>query len=138
MSKVPDPPIAGSVPPASPTTLAGSGEPLAPGSGSSDEPQTTSQATGANLLSKTALRDLVMAIDPSQRLEPDVENLLMEVAEEFIGSVLQESCELARHRNGQVLEVRDVQLHLERSWNIKIPGYSYQEVTSVKKPESPT
>jgi transcription initiation factor TFIID subunit 12 len=59
--------------------------------------------------------------------------LLMEVADEFIDSVLQQSCKIARHRKGQMLEVRDVQLHLERNWNIRIPGYSSEEVRNVKK-----
>jgi len=57
----------------------------------------------------------------------------MEVADEFIDSVLQQSCKIARHRKGQMLEVRDVQLHLERNWNIRIPGYSSEEVKNVRK-----
>jgi transcription initiation factor TFIID subunit 12 len=57
----------------------------------------------------------------------------MEVADEFIDSVLQQSCKIARHRKGQMLEVKDVQLHLERNWNIRIPGYSSEEVRNVKK-----
>lgn len=32
-----------------------------------------------------------------------------------------------------MLEVKDVQLHLERNWNIRIPGYSSEEVRNVKK-----
>jgi transcription initiation factor TFIID subunit 12 len=59
--------------------------------------------------------------------------LLMEVADEFIDSVLQQSCKIARHRKGQMLEVKDVQLHLERNWNIRIPGYTRDEVKNVKK-----
>jgi transcription initiation factor TFIID subunit TAF12 len=85
------------------------------------------------LLSKRKLQDLVKSIDPDERLEPDVEELLMEVADEFIDSVLQQSCKIARHRRGQMLEVRDVQLHLERNWNIRIPGYAAEDVKTVKK-----
>jgi transcription initiation factor TFIID subunit 12 len=57
----------------------------------------------------------------------------MEVADEFIDSVLQQSCKIARHRKGQMLEVRDVQLHLEKNWNIRIPGYSSEEIRNVRK-----
>jgi transcription initiation factor TFIID subunit 12 len=46
---------------------------------------------------------------------------------------LQQSCKIARHRRGQMLEVRDVQLHLERNWNIRIPGYAAEDVKTVKK-----
>jgi transcription initiation factor TFIID subunit TAF12 len=85
------------------------------------------------LLSKRKLQDLVKSIDPEERLEPDAEELLMEVADEFIDSVLQQSCKIARHRRGQMLEVRDVQLHLERNWNIRIPGYAAEDVKTAKK-----
>jgi transcription initiation factor TFIID subunit 12 len=85
------------------------------------------------LLSKRKLQDLVKSIDPDERLEPDVEELLMEVADEVIDSVLQQSCKIARHRRGQMLEVRDVQLHLERNWNIRIPGYAAEDVKTAKK-----
>jgi len=70
--------------------------------------------TQRGLLSRTALRDFVRAIDPDLDLEQDVESLLMDVAEGFISSVIQESCELVHHRHGQMLEVRDLQLHLGR------------------------
>lgn len=57
----------------------------------------------------------------------------MEVADEFIDSVLQQSCKIARHRKAQMLEVKDVQLNLEKNWNIRIPGYSTEEVRNLKK-----
>jgi len=48
----------------------------------------------------------------------------MLIAEEFVESVTDFSCKLAKHRKSPVLEVRDVKLYLERNWNIRVPGFT--------------
>ncbi|RIA91387.1 transcription initiation factor TFIID subunit A-domain-containing protein [Glomus cerebriforme] len=91
--------------------------------------------TGArHLLPKRKVQQLVDQIDPKERLEPEVEEMLLEIADEFISSVASFACLLAKHRKSDTLEVKDLQLHLERNWNIRIPGFASDEIRSVRKP----
>jgi len=76
---------------------------------------------------RRTIQDLVSSIDPNVKIDPEVEDLLLNIADEFIDSVTNFSCRLAKHRGGDTLDVRDLQLHLERNHNIRIPGFSSDE-----------
>ncbi|CAG8533773.1 10933_t:CDS:2 [Paraglomus occultum] len=90
------------------------------------------------LLSKLKIQQLLGQIDPKERLEPEVENILLEIADEFIESVGSFACLLAKHRKSDTLEVKDLQIHLERNWNIRIPGFASDEIRSARKPTTAT
>ncbi|KAJ2452392.1 Transcription initiation factor TFIID subunit 12 [Coemansia sp. RSA 2336] len=89
--------------------------------------------SGSRILSKRKIQELVNEIDPTERLEPDVEDILCDIADEFIESVTSFACQLAKHRKSDTLEAKDLQLHLERNWNIRIPGFASDEIRSVRK-----
>ncbi|KAL5524029.1 hypothetical protein ACEPAG_8202 [Sanghuangporus baumii] len=83
--------------------------------------------TPSDQSNRRSIQDLVFSIDPNVKIEPDVEDLLLDIADEFIDSVTNFGCRLAKHRGGDTLEVRDLQLHLERNHNIRIPGFASDE-----------
>ena len=59
--------------------------------------------------------------------------ILLQIADDFIDNVITSSCQIAKHRKSNILETKDVQFHLERNWNIWIPGFSSDELKPFKK-----
>ena len=44
-----------------------------------------------------------------------------------------QACRLAKLRSSAQLELRDIQLILERNYNIRVPGFASDELRTVKK-----
>ncbi|KAH9935726.1 uncharacterized protein B0H18DRAFT_1082409 [Fomitopsis serialis] len=82
-----------------------------------DDNRTRRKNTPGDQSMRRSIQDLVSSIDPNVKIEPEVEDLLLDIADEFIDS----------HRGGDTLEVKDLQLHLERNHNIRIPGFASDE-----------
>lgn len=90
------------------------------------------------VMSKRKLRELVKTVgidegDGETVIDGDVESLLLDLADDFVSNVTGFACRLAKHRKSDNLDTRDIQLHLERNWNIRIPGYSADEIRSTRK-----
>lgn len=64
------------------------------------------------ILTRSRLQDLVREVDPTEQLDEDVEELLLQLADDFVESTVGAACLLAKHRRASTVEVKDVQLHL--------------------------
>ncbi|ORX75761.1 hypothetical protein BCR32DRAFT_237117 [Anaeromyces robustus] len=75
------------------------------------------------LLTKRRIQELVSRIDPNERLDNDVEELIMEITQQFVKEVTEFSCKLAKHRKSDLLEAKDLVLGLNMKHNIQVPGF---------------
>jgi transcription initiation factor TFIID subunit 12 len=66
-------------------------------------------------------------------LQLTISKSILQVADNFVDQVLQAACKNAKERGSKLLEIRDIQLTLERGYNIRIPGYASDEIRTVRK-----
>merc|ERR1711972_325521 len=87
----------------------------------------------SQVLDKKRLTELVKEVDPAEQLDDDVEDVLLQIADDFIEQTVSQACALAKHRKAGTIDVRDVQIVLERSWNMWIPGFGSDEIKPYKR-----
>ncbi|KAF7992593.1 hypothetical protein HCN44_004937 [Aphidius gifuensis] len=98
-----------------------------------NQQSSSSSSETPQFLSKARLQELVKEIDPIEQLDEDVEEMLLQLADDFVETTVNAACLLAKHRHANSVEVKDVQLHLERNWNMWIPGFGTDEVRPYKR-----
>ena len=55
------------------------------------------------------------------------------MADDFVDDVISESCRMSKLRQSSTLEIRDIQLVLERKYNMRISGFATDDLRTVKK-----
>ncbi|KAK1944815.1 Transcription initiation factor TFIID subunit 12 [Phytophthora citrophthora] len=93
-------------------------EPLAPPVNSFMSPSTTNKALTPN----RQLGELLRSIDPKFCFHPAVEELLLDMASDFVQDVVDFSGKLAKHRRSTMLEPRDLQFCLAKNHGISLAG----------------
>jgi hypothetical protein len=110
------------------------------------------EGEGDRVLSKRKLDELVRQITggAEEVLTPEVEEVrpdpistisqiltlsqsVLQLADDFVDNVISTACKLSKLRESPQLDIRDIQLVLERNYNIRIPGYASDEVRTVRK-----
>ncbi|XP_062121927.1 transcription initiation factor TFIID subunit 12-like isoform X1 [Drosophila sulfurigaster albostrigata] len=118
------------------TSQAAAGVGGAGGGGASGKSTNHSPATGAEntpMLTKPRLTELVREVDTTTQLDEDVEELLLQIIDDFVEDTVKSTSAFAKHRKSNKIEVRDVQLHFERKYNMWIPGFGTDELRPYKR-----
>ncbi|KAF1916346.1 transcription initiation factor TFIID subunit A-domain-containing protein [Ampelomyces quisqualis] len=93
------------------------------------------EGEGDRVLSKRKLDELVRQVTggSEEALTSEVEEVVLQLADDFVDNVISSACKLSKLRESPQLDIRDLQLILERNYNIRIPGYASDEVRTVRK-----
>ncbi|KAJ5162373.1 hypothetical protein N7492_007765 [Penicillium capsulatum] len=96
------------------------------------------EGEGQHVLSKKKLDILVRQVTgggEGEMLSPDAEEFMLQMADDFVDDVITQACRLAKLRPSSSLEIRDIQLILERNYNMRISGFASDDLRTVKKPQ---
>ncbi|BDD63304.1 Transcription initiation factor TFIID subunit 12 [Monascus purpureus] len=96
------------------------------------------EGEGQRVLSKKMLDTLVRQVTrggEGEGLTPDAEEFILQMADDFVDDVVTAACRLAKLRPSSTLELRDIQLVLERNYNMRISGFGTDDLRTVKKPQ---
>ena len=61
--------------------------------------------------------------------------IFLQITDDFVDDLITAACRLAKVRGSNTLDVRDIQIVLERQYNIRIPGFSTDEIRTVRRPQ---
>ena len=78
------------------------------------------------------IADLVKSIDPNYGIEPDAEEQVLQLADDFLDKVTRQAMRLAQHRGSKILDVRDLQMVLAKNFGIVVPGLGLPVVRPIK------
>ncbi|KAF2760160.1 hypothetical protein EJ05DRAFT_274077 [Pseudovirgaria hyperparasitica] len=91
------------------------------------------------VLSKKKLDELVRQITGGgdsaggETLTPEVEETMLQLADDFVDNIISTACKVSKLRESNQLDIRDIQLVLERNYNIRVPGFASDEIRTVRK-----
>lgn len=79
------------------------------------------------------IADLVRSIDPNYGIEPDAEEQVLQLADDFLDKVTKQAIRLAQHRGSKTLEVRDLQIVLAKNFGIVVPGLGMPPARTINR-----
>jgi len=85
-----------------------------------------------HVISRGKIQELLQQIESGERADPEAEELLIRISDEFVDYVVDAASKLAKHRGATAIEPKDVLLHLEKEWKIFLPD-SYMGTIPVEQ-----
>ncbi|OQS07286.1 hypothetical protein THRCLA_00710 [Thraustotheca clavata] len=77
-------------------------------------------AAAAGINQNDSLQKILAEVETRYSLQPGVEDLLLDMASDFVANVTEASGRLAKHRRSTQVEGKDVQLVLDKNYGISV------------------
>ncbi|ETV98252.1 hypothetical protein H310_08970 [Aphanomyces invadans] len=87
---------------------------------------------GGNVNQNDYLQKILAEVDPKFVLQPGVDELLMDMATDFVHDVAAASGRLAKHRRATLVEAKDLQLVLDKNYGISVAAKKKLHAPSTK------
>ena len=78
------------------------------------------------------IADLVKSIDPNYVIDPDAEEQVLQLADDFLDKVTRQATRLALHRGSKIVDVQDLQIVLAKNFGIVVPGLGLPTIRPIK------
>jgi transcription initiation factor TFIID subunit TAF12 len=78
------------------------------------------------------IADLVKSIDPNYVIDPEAEEQVLQLADDFLEKVTRQATRLAQHRGSTIVDVQDLQIVLAKNFGIVVPGMGFPNIRPVK------
>lgn len=75
------------------------------------------------LTNELAIDELNLSNNTNLSIDLDVQDLLIDLADDFVKNLINFSARLANHRNSNIINLNDLQLNLNKNYNLIIPGF---------------
>lgn len=85
-----------------------------------------------HILTSKNIVDICREIDTNITIDNDCQDILMQLSDDIFNQIVVSSCKLSNLRRSKTLDLKDVQLCLEKFWDINIPGFLSESVDKVK------
>jgi histone H3/H4 len=84
------------------------------------------------------IADLVKSIDPNYVIDPEAEEQVLQLADDFLEKVTRQATRLAQHRGSTMVDVQDLQIVLAKNFGIVVPGMGFPNIRPVKSTTATT
>jgi transcription initiation factor TFIID subunit TAF12 len=98
-------------------------------------PQQNKDIYVTSVLKQNALADICSELTSTETLDINVEKFLADMADNFLDTVLDSACQLAKHKKNDKVSIEDIAIAIEQNFDIYEPNKYTKRLSQIKTNE---
>jgi transcription initiation factor TFIID subunit TAF12 len=98
-------------------------------------PQQNKDIYVTSVLKQNALADICSELTSTETLDINVEKFLADMADNFLDTVLDSACQLAKHKKNDKVSIEDIAIAIEQNFDIFEPNKYTKRLSQIKTNE---